>query len=509
MSTSFLSGGIHSSAEVWFSALAIFTLVTLGMRFTVYWAFFVALHAFSLYWLPKHGIVVRDFENPDYKTISWAIAFSSSLLLTLSMLHGFFAAHRRAIRNLDQQAHTLIIQADHLRHAKLEAESASRSRSEFIATVSHEIRTPMNGILGVAQLLASTELNSEQNKYLGALRMSAEGLLSILNDILDFSKIEAGKLEINPEPFDIKDLCEDCLGLFAGITQSKDLKISLFIEPTISSYLLGDGIRIRQILINLLGNAIKFTEKGIVQLDLRPATGQPKKIRFTVKDEGIGMSDSTLKKLFQPYTQADGTSTRKYGGTGLGLAICNRLVGLMGGNIGVTSQLGLGSEFYIEIPLPKAENPKNIKAELNSEVGTISPIEIRTDYKSIQHILLVEDNAVNRLIATKMLEKLGATTEIAINGVEAVEKWQSGKFDLIFMDCQMPEMDGYEATRKIRELEIVQKINFRIPIVALTAHAMEEDRKHCLEAGMDEYLSKPVKAESLRLALDTWVKKGG
>jgi signal transduction histidine kinase/ActR/RegA family two-component response regulator len=497
-STGALSGGIHSNSQVWFAALAVFILMTQGTQAALLWTLVIALEGFALWWIPSHGYLLPDFEQPDTKAISWAFAFPSALLLMISMLHGFFEAHRRAIQNLDQQAKALEEQADQLRQAKSEAEAASRSRTDFIATVSHEIRTPMNGILGVAHLLAGTELSGEQRKYLDALRVSGEGLLSILGDILDFSKIEAGKLELRPESFAFATMCEECISVFAGIAQSKRLDIRMHLESGLPDFVFGDPLRLKQILINLIGNAVKFTDKGEVTLRAIPLPERKDWVRFVVKDTGIGMSQATLRILFQPYTQADASSTRNYGGTGLGLAICNRLLGLMGGDIRVESSLGTGSEFSIQVPLPKAQLP--------SEAPAASvPLRAAPGFQA-KLVLLAEDNMINRMVAVKILESMGLQVDVAGNGLEAVERWRKGGYDIILMDCQMPGMDGYEATRIIRRLEREADDGERIPIVALTAHAMEEDRRACLESGMDEYLSKPVKVEALRQVLQTWIK---
>ncbi|MEO7425278.1 MAG: ATP-binding protein [Fibrobacteria bacterium] len=498
VSTGLLSGGIHSNPQVWFAALAVFILMTQGTQAALFWTLAIAVEGFALWWLPLHGYVLPDFEQAETKAISWAFAFPSSLLLMISMLHGLFEAHRRAIDNLDKQAKALEVQADQLRKAKSQAEAASRSRSDFIATVSHEIRTPMNGILGVAHLLAGTELSGEQRKYLDALRVSGEGLLSILGDILDFSKIEAGKLELRLESFAFGAMCEECISVFAGIAQSKRLEIRMKLEPGLPKFAFGDPLRLKQILINLIGNAVKFTDKGEVMLRAAPVAGRKDWVRFTVKDSGIGMSPATLRILFQPYTQADASYTRNYGGTGLGLAICNRLLGLMGGDIRVDSALGTGSEFNVQLPLPEAQAPvraPEVPAPALAAHGIQSKV-----------VLLAEDNMVNRMVAMKILESLGLRVEVAVNGLEAVERWRAGGIDFILMDCQMPGMDGYEATRNIRRLEREAAAGVRIPIVALTAHAMEEDRNACLEAGMDEYLSKPVKVEALRRVLQAWIK---
>ncbi len=497
LSTSLLSGGMHSSSQVWFGALIVFVMVTQGSKPALILTGVIGLETLTVWWLSAHGVVFPDYENPVDKAISWSLSFSASLFLVVCILHGFFETHRHAIRNLDRQTKTLLIQTKELGQAKFEAEAASKSRSEFIATVSHEIRTPMNGILGVTQLMNGTVLSQEQQKFMHALRISAEGLLSILGDILDFSKIEAGKLEVLTEPFSLKAVCEESLSVFAGISETKNLKINFQYHNGLPNHVIGDPVRIRQVLLNLIGNAVKFTEKGVIEVNVFPLEGRKDWVKCTVKDQGIGMSEATLKILFQPYTQADASSSRKFGGTGLGLAICNRLIALMGGKISVDSQLGQGSCFSFELALLETKLPVK---------SSVVPVpEVKNMALPKAHVLVAEDNAVNLMVVVKMLEKLNVSIEVAHNGIEAVEHWEKGSFDLIFMDCQMPEMDGYLASQTIRAKENASKTGLRIPIVALTAHAMEEDRIRCLAAGMDAYLTKPVKSSSLGEALAAWV----
>lgn len=497
LSTSLLSGGMYSSSQVWYGALIVFVMVTQGSKSALILTGVIGLETLTVWWLSAHGIVFPDYENPADKAISWSLSFPASLFLVVCLLHGFFEAHRHAIRNLDRQTKTLLIQTKELGQAKFEAEAASKSRSEFIATVSHEIRTPMNGILGVAQLMNETVLSQDQQKFMHALRISAEGLLSILGDILDFSKIEAGKLEVLAEPFSLKSMCEESLSVFAGIAETKKLKLDLHFHQGLPKHVIGDPVRIRQVLLNLVGNSIKFTEKGVITVNVFSVEGRKDWIKFMVKDQGIGMSEATLKILFQPYTQADASSSRKFGGTGLGLAICNRLIALMGGKISVESQLGQGSCFSFELALLETKLPVK---PTNVPVPVVENITVPKS-----RVLVAEDNAVNLIVVVKMLEKLNVSIEVAHNGIEAVELWEKGDFDLIFMDCQMPGMDGYVASQTIRAKESASKTGLRIPIVALTAHAMEEDRIRCLAAGMDAYLTKPVKLSSLGEALAAWV----
>ncbi len=495
-----INGGLYSNPILWFHALIVFILLTLGPKVAFIWNGFLFLAQLIKLILEKNGINFPNFEIHHHILPLRALVFFGSMSLVIALVNAFYEAHRRAVQNLNRQSKILLVQADHLREAKLEAEKASKSRGEFIATVSHEIRTPMNGILGVAQLLDGTDLTIEQRKYLDVLRQSSEGLLLILGDVLDFSKIEAGKMDIRPEPFYLRKLGEECISVFSGIAHTKGLDLKLIYNSSLPLLCKGDPVRIKQIILNLLGNAVKFSHQGSIVLKIDPHPTQKDWIRFNVSDTGIGMSELTLNILFQPYTQADGSSTRKYGGTGLGLAICNRLIQLMNGRIEVESILEKGTEFRIDLPL--AESPLEIEKIKQNEI--IPEPKIRRELSG-KKILLVEDNPVNRMVAVKMLEKQGVEITIAQDGKEGVDQFMEKTFDLIFMDCQMPIMDGYEATEIIRQWERQNNAQNKIPIIALTAHAMEEDRQRCLFAGMNDYLTKPVKAESLRLALETWI----
>jgi PAS domain S-box-containing protein len=394
---------------------------------------------------------------------------------------------------------------DRLIEAKEAAEAAVRSKSNFLANMSHEIRTPLNAVLGLTGLLLSSDLTAQERDYVETVRSSGNTLLSVINDILDYSKIEGGKMELESQPFHLRECIAVAVDLVKAAADQKGLVIKYELDQSIPEYFKGDVTRLRQVLVNLLGNAVKFTHDGTIEISvigkpIASTVGKQYELHFSISDTGIGIPEEKLDRLFQSFSQVDSTTTRKYGGTGLGLAISRKLVELMAGEIWVVSKMGLGSTFHFIIRVEEAEMISN-----PVDPGVMGPREV-TNPKSVRplRILLAEDNAVNQMVAIQMLKRLGYSADVAGNGLEVLQALERQPYDVVLMDVQMPEMDGLVAAQEIRKLWPKGP-----KIIAITAYALKGDRERCLAAGMDDYISKPIVIEELRRVLEKSEERTG
>ncbi len=400
------------------------------------------------------------------------------MMLAAEMRSGMLAETRALATALEEQRN--------------KAEAANRAKSAFLTTMSHEIRTPMNAVLGVANILADTELTDEQRDWLDVMTASGHSLMELLNNILDLSKIEAGLMELRPEPFDLRELARSVHGLFAPAAAMKDIRMTLDFDLEGSVYV-GDSLRVRQVLSNLVGNATKFTEAGQIAITIRDRVEEGRRlVELSVKDTGIGISAEAISRLFRAFTQADSSTTRRYGGTGLGLSISKSLVEQMGGDIRVQSRVGRGSTFTALIPLAMTEQADAVRPVPAAVPDPGGPL----------HALIVEDNATNRLILSHYLRRMGHSYDAANNGQQAIALWEEQEYDVIIMDIEMPVLDGLVATRELRRRERALGRRYT-PIIALSADAMMQKRETALSVGMDSYLTKPVSLEEIEERIRT------
>ncbi|MCA9664568.1 MAG: response regulator [Myxococcales bacterium] len=485
---SLITGGVDSPPMLWLVTIPLLVTVMHNARSGALWTAIVLVLVMGLYVVDRAGLATTQLGVVELHTL-WLLGLIGVVLICYVALSLYERTKRETVELVHQRNVAL-------EEAWDSARAASRAKDEFLANVSHEIRTPMNAVIGMTDLLRQTDLTTEQSEYADTIHRSSENLLAIINDILDFSKMEAGRLELHEMSFDLRQVVDDVVELYQGLVQERGLHLEVSIDDDIPLHVAGDAGRIWQVLSNLVNNAIKFTEAGGLHIDARALDDVPM-VRFEISDSGIGVPDERRDRLFEPFAQVDGSMTRRYGGTGLGLAICRSLVEQMGGSIGLLRSSDEGSTFWFEVPLPPAtsagDRPQRRSAPLP-----------RVDVVAARKVLVVEDNPVNRQVMHAMLDKLGHRVRLTRNGAEALDALEAERFDVVLMDCQMPVLDGYAATRALRSKEADGP---HVPVVAMTAHALPGERERCLAAGMDDYVAKPIGIEQLQRLINGFPRR--
>lgn len=491
------SGGFYDPNFAWFYVVPVMGMIVANQKMGWFWTAVILLTTWIFWMLPDWGVVLESKIAPeDHAGQSMANRISAILALS-GLATAFLASQHSAEQKLRQALVLLSVEVEERKEAEGKAKAASKAKSDFLANMSHEIRTPMNGVLGMITLLLRSELSDGQREQARTVKQSAEALLTIINDILDYSKIEAGFVSIEAEPFDVRQCIEEVASLVRPTAEEKGLTIQCALpapNKDQGAFVVGDQGRIRQILMNLVGNAIKFTEKGSITIKLswESKDNAEATLRFEVVDQGIGIAPDKLDAVFGKFTQADESTTRNYGGTGLGLAISKQLVERMGGSIGVESRPEEGSTFWFQVTM--AIDKAAAQRPDSTEIQSPSSIKAR--------VLIVDDNKTNRAVARMILQKMDCDVQEVTNGREACEKTLEDTFDLILMDCMMPEMDGFEATQALRARESER----RTPIIAMTSLARREDRTRCLESGMDDVITKPILIQEFTATINKYVE---
>lgn len=493
-------GGLSAPGLVWLLIMPIGGVLLAGKRSGGVWAGIAVATIIGLYLGPSQSVPVLQEARPE----SFRAFQALNLLAILSVVTAM------ALRSVREKDHALC----EMEAARDEADAASEAKMRFVAAMSHEIRTPMNGALGLSDLLLDTELSDKQRPLAEGIHRSARALLSVINDVLDISRIEAGRLSLDPSAFALQELLDDVQEIVRAPARAKGLEVACSIDADVPGWLDGDAGRLRQVLLNLVGNAVKFTERGSVELRVSLSDGPDagaRAVRFDVRDTGIGVPNDRIDQIFDRFTQAEETTQRRFGGTGLGLAIAKQLTHLMGGEIGAGARSGGGSHFWFALPLNPVDGVRGLIDVPECESAPeVAPSRAEWVATASARVLLAEDNPVNQQVAVAMLEKLGHRVELVSDGLQALEALERSTFDLVLMDCQMPELDGFETTSQLRKNESAggrsgQSAPPRVPVIALTASAMQGDRERCLAAGMDDYLSKPLTLARLGAALGKWL----